>query len=303
MAFFASLIPPTLQASSLTKSLQFQHKNGFDQKWKASVSNPNEDEKKRKQRPFWRREWLPIDVLRLVILSSLHLMCLYAPFCFTWEAFSVGFAIGWTTGVLGITLSYHRNLTHRSFTLPKWLEYVFAYCGVLALEGGPIDWVSTHRYHHKFADSERDPHSPIEGFWFSHFCWIFDRYSLTEKCGDPSNVADLRKEVFYRFLEKTYYLHPVGVGPLLYAFGGVPYLVLGLGVRIVSWNTGDSSRNNWWVAILTFGEGWHNNHHAFEYSARHGLDWWQLDVTWWIIRVLEALGLATDVKLPTEAHA
>ncbi|KAL9685626.1 hypothetical protein QQ045_023077 [Rhodiola kirilowii] len=252
----------------------------------------------------------------------MHLLCLYAPFCFTWGAFWVGAVLTVVTGLFGITLSYHRNLTHRSFTLPKWLEYIFAYCGVLAMEGNPMDWVSTHRFHHKYTDDDKDPHSPIEGFWFSHINWVFDRYYLIEKCGEPNNVNDLKNQAFYRFIEKTYYVHPLSLGPLLYAVGGWPYLVWGLGVRIIivrhvtwlvnsvchrwgeqDWNTGDMSTNNWIIAILTFGEAWHNNHHAFEYSAsRHGLEWWQIDMTWGVIRLLEGVGLATDVKLPGEAH-
>ncbi|KAL9667179.1 hypothetical protein QQ045_001528 [Rhodiola kirilowii] len=270
--------------------------------------------KKRKQRKFWRRRWHPLDVFKLVLLAGMHLLCLYAPFCFTWGAFWVGAVLSVVTGLFGITLSYHRNLTHRSFTLSKWLEYIFAYCGVLAMEGNPMDWVSTHRYHHKYIDDANNPHSPIEGFWFSHMNWVLDRYYLIEKCGEPINVNDLKNQAFYRFIEKTYYLHPLSLGPLLYAVGGWPYLVWGLGVRIVivrhttwmvnsvchrwgeqDWNTGDMSRNNWIIAILTFGEGWHNNHHAFEYSARHGLEWWQIDMTWGVIRLLEAVGLATDV--------
>ncbi|PQQ15742.1 palmitoyl-monogalactosyldiacylglycerol delta-7 desaturase chloroplastic [Prunus yedoensis var. nudiflora] len=209
----------------------------------------------------------------------------------------------------------------QEFQAPKWLEYLFAYCAVQALQGSPIDWVSTHRYHHQFCDSERDPHSPIEGFWVSHISWLFDTNSVAERCGGSNNAGDLEKQPFYKLIQKTYIAHPIVLGILLYAMGGFPFLVWGMGVRIVwvyhitwlvnsachvwgkqAWNTCDLSRNNWWVALLAFGEGWHNNHHAFEYSARHGLHWWQLDMTWYVVRFLQAIGLATDVKLPTEAH-
>ncbi|KAL9682489.1 hypothetical protein QQ045_014288 [Rhodiola kirilowii] len=279
---------------------------------------------KARQRSFWGRKWLPIDILRLAFIVYSHLLCIWAPFYFTWPAFWVAVALYIITGLFGITLSYHRNLAHRSFNLPKWLEYTFAYCGILAVQGNPIDWVSTHRYHHKFTDSSKDPHSPVEGFWFSHMYWVINRYYLTQKCGDDSNnnvAGDLRKQLFYRFIEKTYYFHALAPIPFLYAIGGFPFVVWGMGVRTVAflhatflvnsachiwgkraWNTGDLSRNNWWVAILTFGEGWHNNHHAFETSARQGLEWWQIDMTWGVIRMLEAAGLATDVKLPTEGQ-
>ncbi|CAA2946555.1 palmitoyl-monogalactosyldiacylglycerol delta-7 desaturase, chloroplastic [Olea europaea subsp. europaea] len=270
---------------------------------------------------FWSRKWNFWDVFSLGWIVSIHLLCLFAPFTFNWGAFWVAIALCIVTGLLGITLSYHRHLSHRSFKIPKWLEYFFAYCGVLAGQRDPIFWVSTHRYHHQFCDSEKDPHSPIGGFWFSHICWIFDTSSIVERCGEPDNVGDLEKQPFYKFIQSTYIIHLVAPGALLYSLGGLPYFVWGLGVRLAfvyhitwlvnsachvwgkqAWNTGDFSKNNWWVAVLSFGEGWHNNHHAFQYSARQGLEWWQIDMTWYVIRFLEAIGLATDVKLPTSAQ-
>ncbi|XP_021736703.1 palmitoyl-monogalactosyldiacylglycerol delta-7 desaturase, chloroplastic-like [Chenopodium quinoa] len=266
-------------------------------------------------------KWDSISVGNLGAVVMMHGLALFAPFTFNWGAFWVAVVLYLATGLLGICLSFHRNLAHKSFKLPKWLEYVFAYFGVLALQGNPIDWVSTHRYHHQFCDSEQDPHSPLEGFWFSHMNWMFDAKIVTERCGEPNNVGDLEKQPFYRFMRSTYIFHPLMLAGLLYAFGGFPYLVWGMGVRTAwvyhitwfvnsashvwgtqAWNTGDLSRNNWWVALLSFGEGWHNNHHAFEYSARHGLEWWQFDMTWYTIKFLQIIGLAKDVKLPTEVH-
>ncbi|XP_021906437.1 palmitoyl-monogalactosyldiacylglycerol delta-7 desaturase, chloroplastic [Carica papaya] len=275
----------------------------------------------RKRNVFLGRRWNSLDIGTAGVVLAMHLLSLFAPFQFNWSAFWVAFGLYVVTGLLGITLSFHRNLSHKSFKLPKWLEYCFAYCGVQALQGNPIDWVSTHRYHHQFCDSERDPHSPLEGFWFSHMSWLFDTNSVLERCGGPNNVGDLEKQSFYKFLQNTYILHPTALGLVLYFLGGFPFIVWGMGVRIVwvyhitwlvnsachvwgrqAWNTGDLSRNNWWVAVLAFGEGWHNNHHAFEFSARHGLEWWQLDMTWYVIKFLQSVGLATDVKLPTDAQ-
>ncbi|CAI9767228.1 unnamed protein product [Fraxinus pennsylvanica] len=276
---------------------------------------------KRRRNVYWGRKWNSLDVATVGVVVAMHSLCLFAPFTFNWGALWVAVGLYIITGLLGITLSFHRHLSHRSFKLPKWLEYFFAYCGVQALQGSPIDWVSTHRHHHQFCDSEKDPHSPIEGFWFSHMSWLFDRNSILERCGKPDNVGDLEKQPFYKFLRSTYVIHPIALGALLYALGGFPYIVWGMGVRIVwvyhitwlvnsachvwgkqAWNTGDLSRNNWCVAMLAFGEGWHNNHHAFEYSARHGLEWWQIDMTWYVIRFLEAIELATDVKLPNSTQ-
>ncbi|KAK1298569.1 hypothetical protein QJS10_CPB14g01082 [Acorus calamus] len=236
--------------------------------------------------PWWGRRWSSADVGTAGVVVLMHALCLFAPFAFTRGAACAACALYVATGLLGITLSFHRNLSHRSFRLPKWLEYAFAYCGVQALQGNPIDWVSTHRYHHQYCDSAQDPHSPLDGFWFSHMSWLFDNESIVQRCGEPNNVGDLERQPFYRFLRETYLIHPIALAVLLYAVGGFPFIVWGM----------FCSR---WVAILAFGEGWHNNHHAFEYSARHGLEWWQIDMTWYVVWLLRAIGLATDVKLPS----
>ncbi|PRQ52692.1 putative acyl-CoA desaturase [Rosa chinensis] len=254
------------------------------------------------------------------LFLATHCLALLGPFYFNWSAFWIAVALYFVTCV-SITLSFHRNLAHRSFKLPKWLEYSFAYCGVLSLQGSPIEWVSIHRVHHQYTDTLDDLHSPIKGFWYSHFGWIVDYHSRFPDALEFKNVGDLKKQWYYRFLHYTYPCHSVALGILLYAGGGLPFLVWGMGVRTVFllqitfsinsichiwgkqvWNTGDLSRNNWLLGLLALGEGWHNNHHAFEYSARQGLEWWEIDTTWYIIRFLEAIGLATDVKLPTEAH-
>ncbi|XP_065869316.1 palmitoyl-monogalactosyldiacylglycerol delta-7 desaturase, chloroplastic-like isoform X3 [Euphorbia lathyris] len=186
---------------------------------------------KRKRNIFLGRKWSSMDIATAGIVLAIHLLSLFAPFHFNWSAFGIAFGLYVVTGLLGITLSYHRNLCHRSFKLPKWLEYLFAYCGVHALQGSPIDWVSTHRYHHLFCDSERDPHSPTEGFWYSHMSWLFDTNSIMERCGGTNNVGDLEKQPFYKFMKNTYILHPIALGILLYALGGLPFLVWGM-VRI-----------------------------------------------------------------------
>ncbi|XP_008230023.1 PREDICTED: palmitoyl-monogalactosyldiacylglycerol delta-7 desaturase, chloroplastic-like [Prunus mume] len=267
------------------------------------------------------RQWNFMDIASVVVILALHCLALLAPFQFNLSAVWLAMALYVLTG-LGVTLSYHRNLSHKSFKLPKWLEYFFAYCGTLALQGSPLEWVSTHRYHHQFTDTWNDAHSPIKGFWFSHIGWIFDygsRFGSTE--GRLNNVGDLRNQPYYIFLHCTYPFHSLALGFLLHAVGGLPFLVWGLGVRTILylhvtfainsichtwgkqvWDTGDLSRNNWLFGLLAHGEGWHNNHHAFEYSARQGFEWWQIDLTWYVIRVLQAVGLATDVKLPTETQ-
>ncbi|KAI3938302.1 hypothetical protein MKW92_011948 [Papaver armeniacum] len=248
-----------------------------------------------------------------------HIALLVAPFYFTWNAFWGSCVLLFLSHYIGISLSYHRNLSHKSFKLTKSLEYLFAYFGLHATQGDPILWVSIHRHHHQFPDSDKDPHSPIEGFWFSQITWMFQLAYLREKGGKQNNVVDLQSQAYYRFLRRTYPLHIVGLALVLYIGGGLPHLIWGMGVRttignhgtfIVGsvchrwgeklWNTKDLSKNNWMISLLGNGEGWHNNHHAFEFSAWVGLEWWQVDVPWYIIKLLEYLGLATDVKVPTE---
>ncbi|XP_016648486.1 PREDICTED: palmitoyl-monogalactosyldiacylglycerol delta-7 desaturase, chloroplastic-like [Prunus mume] len=242
---------------------------------------------------FWGRTWNIQDIFTLAVILALHSLCAFAPFHFNWPAFWVAVTLYVVTG-LGLTLCYHRSLTHRGLRLPKWLEYLFAYCGVLSLQGSPIEWVSNHRYHHQFTDTEKDPHSPILSLWHSHIGWIFDTRCKFGGLGGLKNVEELKKQPFYRFLFRTNFLRSFALGGLLYAVGGFPFLVWAVGVRTVllfhatliinsvghmwgkkPWNTGDMSTNNWWMSIITLGEGWHNNHRAFEYSARHGLEWWQ----------------------------
>ena len=164
-----------------------------------------------------------------------------------------------------------------------------------------------------------DPHSSYEGFWWSHVGWILENNATLERVGDRSNLGDMEQDPFYNHLEKYYAVHLGLMFAALYAFGGLGAVIWGGAVRIVwvwhvtwlvnsachlwgrqSYNTGDLSMNNWWVGLLAWGEGWHNNHHAFEFSARHGLEWWQVDMTWQLIWALEKAGLAESVKLPSE---
>ncbi|CAN1285650.1 Palmitoyl-monogalactosyldiacylglycerol delta-7 desaturase, chloroplastic [Linum perenne] len=215
---------------------------------------------------FGGRKWNSMDISTAAVVVAMHLLALPAPLCFSWPAFWVAVWLYVVTGLFGITLSFHRHLSHRSFRIPKWLEYLFAYCGVHALQGNPIDWVSTHRYHHQFCDSERDPHSPLEGFWFSHVTWLFDTNSVSQRCGGKNNVGDLESQPFYQFMRVTYILHPLALALLLYSLGGFSFLVWGMGVRVIwvyhitwlvnsachvwgtqDWNTGDLSMNNWYV--------------------------------------------------------
>ncbi|KAI5334836.1 hypothetical protein L3X38_024969 [Prunus dulcis] len=269
---------------------------------------------------FWGRKWNLLDIVTAVVFFSLHCLCVMAPFHFTWPAFWVACALYLVTG-LGVTLSFLEILLTRAFVFRNGSSTCLPTSGFSHFRE-PIEWVSSHRYHHQFTDTEKDVHSPLQGFWFSHMGWILDSGSRFGKYGGLKNVEDLKRQPFYRFLHRTFLLHSVVLlGSLLYVVGGFPFLAWGLGVRMVCvfhstllvnsaghiWGkqvylTGDMSRNNWWLGLFALGEGWHNNHHAFDFSARQGFEWWQIDVTWYVIRFLQAIGLATNVKTPTEAQ-
>ena len=238
-------------------------------------------------------------------------------FVLPWRVLLVAAFLYCLAGGLGICVGYHRLLTHRSFKAPKWLEYILAVCGTLALEGGPIAWAATHRRHHTNADRAGDPHSPRDGFWWAQMAWIYTGVALHNDATTTARYApDLAKDRFYCWLTRWHFLPTLVLSALLLAWGGWPMLMGGICLRVVccwhaTWlvnsaahrwgyrrfSTRDDSRNCWWVALLTFGEGWHNNHHAHPTSARHGLAWYEIDLSWWFIRALAALRLAKDIRL------
>jgi stearoyl-CoA desaturase (delta-9 desaturase) len=263
-----------------------------------------------------------ISWVTTIAFSIFHVFAIMAFFYVDWRAIALAAVLHWIAIGWGIGLGYHRLHTHRSYTTPKWIEYFLAVCGTLSLEGGPVFWVATHRIHHKYSDQEGDPHTPRDGKWWAHMLWtVFgeSKHADTETMG--KYAPDLYRVPFYRWLN-TYHWVPLtvlGIG-LLY-FGGLPFLLWGVFFRVVfglhaTWlvnsathlwgsrrfHTRDDSKNSWWVALLTFGEGWHNNHHAHPASARHGLAWYELDVTWLTIRLMSLFGLAKDVRLPAQAQ-
>lgn len=258
-------------------------------------------------------------------IGAFHVLALLAfvPAFFTWKALAVCVFMHWLTGGIGICMCYHRLLTHRSFaTRPKALEHLLTMIGCTASEGGPIGWVADHRKHHAFSDEEQDVHTPHEGFWWAHMLWW-----MTPDPADAHTqeyyerwAPDLNKDPVLRWLDRYFFIFPILSAAILFAIGGMPFLVWGSFVGTVltlhstwlvnsathvwgyrSHKTRDDSTNLWWVALLTYGEGWHNNHHAYQTSARHGLRWWEVDMTYMAIRFMETLGLAYAVKKPKPA--
>jgi stearoyl-CoA desaturase (delta-9 desaturase) len=262
-------------------------------------------------------------------LVALHLGALAAPWTFSWSGLFLCLFIHWINGSLGICLGYHRLLTHTGLEVPGWVKYTLTFFGVLSGEGGPISWTANHRKHHAYSDQPGDPHSPHEGPWWAHMFWL----AFSTDNGDFDGFAkhwvpDLVKDKGLMFFEKFFLPIHIAFGAMLagiaYMIDGpslaISWLVWAVCVRMVAvlhvtwfvnsashiwgyknYETRDDSRNLWWVAIVAYGEGWHNNHHALPRLAQHGHKWWEFDITFQAIRFLRAVGLAKNV-MDLKAH-
>jgi fatty-acid desaturase len=275
---------------------------------------------------------VPISAVHL--LAGLALV----PWCFSWSGVVLAIVGTNVFGTLGINLCYHRLLAHRSLTVPRWLERFFATLALCSFEDTPARWVANHRLHHVHSDDELDPHSPRDGIGWSHAGWLFRAaperrsYAFFEKY-----ARDILADDYYRWLERqpfaTVYIYAMhaalfaaaGFGVGWWAGGGVAaglqlaasWVVWGVFVRTVlvwhitwsvnslthlfgyrTYETGEDSRNNWLVGLLAMGEGWHNNHHHDPASASVQHRWWEFDPTYYVILLLERLGLATEVVRP-----
>jgi len=253
----------------------------------------------------------------IAIVISFHLLAIPAFFTLSWANFAALMIGNWVVGSLGVGLGWHRLLTHRSFKAPKWIEYITSIFATMSMQDPPDKWVATHRMHHAFTDTDKDPHSIRPGFLWAQIGWVVwgtaqDHDAATMK----KYVPDLLKDRGHRLISRYFYVPIIVSAFIFFAIGGWQMVVWGVFARVVvGWHTtwfvnslahmygkrphytGDLSTNNWFVAILTFGEGWHNSHHMWPTSARHGLKWYQFDMNWITIRLLEKLGLATDIRI------
>jgi len=263
---------------------------------------------------------LTLSWITVAFFGTFHALALLAPWFFSWSALGVTIFLHWLFGSIGICLGYHRLLTHRSLQLTsKWLEYAIATVGALAMQGGPIFWVSGHRQHHIYTeDIDKDPYSAKRGFWWSHMLWIFyPRQEFFDYENYKRFAPDLYRDPFYLWLNRNFLMLQIPLGILLYVLGGWSFVIYGIFLRAVllwhstwlinsathmrgyrNFQVEDNSRNLWWAAILTYGEGWHNNHHAHPNVAPAGQRWWEIDMTWWAIKFLQTLGLAKKVVMP-----
>jgi fatty-acid desaturase len=258
------------------------------------------------------------------------------PWFFSWTGIAVALVSVYLFGTLGINLCYHRLLTHRGLVCPKWLEHTLAIFGVCSFQDTPARWAAVHRRHHEYSDEQPDPHSPLVSFLWSHMQWIYVENRDLNRLGIYDRYAkDILNDKFYAAIERcwpiiiamswvAFFLFGMGIGLSTgetFADAlqtGASVLIWGVFVRtVVVWHitwsvnsfahlsgyrnyrTPDFSRNNVVVALISNGEGWHNNHHADPRSARHGHRVWEIDVTWLTILLFESLGFATGVVRPT----
>lgn len=252
----------------------------------------------------------------VIWLTVFHLGAVAALFFFSWTALAIAVALWVAAQNVGIAMCYHRLLTHRGYATSRWVEYAMAVCGTLAMQGGPIYWVAVHRLHHQLTDREGDPHSPRDGGWWSHMGWLLLGTLRNRNVLLKRYAPDLARDRFYVWLSKYHWVPAVVLGVGLYLAGGWSWMLWGIFLRATlglhaTWlvnsathmwgsrrfETKDDSRNTWWVALLTGGEGWHNNHHAHPVSSSHGMAWYELDVNYWGIRMLGLIGLARRIKV------
>lgn len=275
----------------------------------------------------------------VIVITGMHVLSLLAfvPWFFSWSGVLWILVGHHLFGMLGITLGYHRLLTHRGFTCPKWFEHLLAILGICCLQDSPARWVAVHRKHHQHSDEQPDPHSPLVTLLWGHMGWLIIRNPEHDQVSFYERYArDLLRDPFYLRLERNfvwlwvYVAHAVVIYALGLAVGwlvtrtwtgalqlGLSWLVWGVFVRTVlvwhgtwavnslshvwgyqNYQSGDNSRNNWLVALMAHGEGWHNNHHADQRAAAHGHRRWEFDLTWLLIRGMERVGFIHDVVRP-----
>jgi stearoyl-CoA desaturase (delta-9 desaturase) len=238
-----------------------------------------------------------------------------APLSWKWAALAVA---SYVLRIFGITAGYHRYLSHRSYKTSRAFQFLLALLGTTATQKGPLWWAAHHRDHHRYSDTPQDIHSPQqEGFWWSHVGWILStRYNETKL----DRVRDLARYPELLWLDRWHHVPVLGYATALYLGFGLPGLLWGYFVsQVFVWHgtflvnslahvigrrryeTSDTSRNSALIALVVLGEGWHNNHHHYQSTANQGWFWWELDVTWYVLRALRVVGVVSELRTPPAA--
>lgn len=246
----------------------------------------------------------------MIWFLAIHCLALCALLEPSWDGAAVAALLAVVSG-LGVTVGFHRLLTHKSFQTYDWVRWTLAFVGQQAGEGSAVQWVAIHRRHHAYSDNSGDPHSPLDGLVWSHIGWMM----RTSDVKIERYAPDLAADKMLMFLNDSFLYWHFCTGLILYGLGGWQWVCWGMGLRLFvvlhttwmvnsvchywgyrNYNTLDESRNNPMVAALTFGEGWHNNHHAKPTAANHGHRWFELDPSYWCILILKSMRLAWNVK-------
>jgi stearoyl-CoA desaturase (delta-9 desaturase) len=245
---------------------------------------------------------------------AIHLLAVAAFFVeLTWSALAVGVCF-YVFRMFAITAGYHRYFAHRSYKTGRRFQFLLAVLGATAAQRGPLWWAANHRTHHRRADTADDPHSPVRGFFWAHAAWIL---AQSPDAPGAAHIKDWLKYPELRWLDRFQWVPPTGLLLLCYAIAGESGLVWGFLVGTVllyhatflvnsvchivgtrRYSTADGSRNNAVVALLTMGEGWHNNHHHYPRSARQGFRWWEVDISYYALYLLARLGVVWDLRTP-----
>jgi stearoyl-CoA desaturase (Delta-9 desaturase) len=250
------------------------------------------------------------SMIPFIILHAAVLLIFTVPFSWSMVAWLGG---SYFLRMFGVTAGYHRYFSHRSFKLNRFWQFCLAFLAQTSMQKGALWWAAHHRDHHLYSDRKEDLHSPVhEGFWWSHLGWIlsdeYDHY-------DPKRIADLQKYPELRLLDRFHAVPAILYGAAIWLVAGKAAFIWGGLVATVAlyhgtflinslshiWGTRrfatpDESRNNFWLAIVTLGEGWHNNHHHFMSSVRQGIRWWEIDITYYILYASSWLGIARELR-------
>jgi len=257
-------------------------------------------------------QWNELDWIPTTIYWGIHVLALGVFLVGTTATDLALFACTFWPRIFFITGGYHRYFSHKTYKTSRPFQAVLGFLGTACVQKGPLWWSSLHRHHHRFSDQPEDVHSPRRGFWYAHQAWIEDPAWQATRL---EYVPDFAKYPELRFMNKWHVLGPVALGALCVAVGGLSGFLWGFCLSTVllwhatytinslshrwgkvRYETGDDSRNNWVLALLTLGEGWHNNHHRYQASARNGFYWWEVDITYYVLRGLEKLGLIWDLR-------
>jgi stearoyl-CoA desaturase (delta-9 desaturase) len=253
--------------------------------------------------------------VKIIPFIFMHVACVAVFFTgVSWSAVLLCVAL-YALRMFALTAGYHRYFSHRTYKTSRWFQFALGLLGTMAVQKGPLWWAAHHRRHHKYTDQEGDVHSPVQdGFWWSHVGWIIDtKYDET----DWDAIKDFARYPEMRWLNKYHLIPPVALAVALFFIGGWQFLVWGFFVSTVVlyhctfsinslahlWGTqryqsGDESRNNLLLALITGGEGWHNNHHYYMSTVKQGFFWWEIDFSYYALRMLSWFGIVWDLRMP-----